>query len=196
MNNRERLIEIAKKHQLSHLGSCLTALPIIEEIYAEKKPEEKFVLSAGHAHLAHLVVKEGLGLLNAEEALEKGGIHCDRKVGCDVSTGSLGQGLGIATGMALSDRSKNVYVLVSDGEMSEGSVWEALRVAKEQGLYNLKIYLNANGWGAYGPIDIQQLVIQIEAFGFPVKVRLTNSDIGTWTTGLLAHYKVADKDLK
>lgn len=195
MNNRERLIEIAKKHQLSHLGSCLTALPIIEEIYAEKKPEEKFVLSAGHAHLAHLVVKEGLGLLNAEEALEKGGIHCDRKVGCDVSTGSLGQGLGIATGMALSDRSKNVYVLVSDGEMSEGSVWEALRVAKEQGLYNLKIYLNANGWGAYGPIDIQQLVIQIEAFGFPVKVRLTNSDIGTWAVGLQSHYKVADKDL-
>src|SRR3990167_8519153 len=90
---RERAIEISVKMKLSHVGSVLSALPIIEEIYAKKKPEDKVVLDAGHSHVAHLVVKESLGFLDAEKELSEFGIHCDRRAGCDASTGSLGQGI-------------------------------------------------------------------------------------------------------
>lgn len=143
-----RILEISYKYKLSHIGSCLTALPIIEGIYEKKKPQEKFVLSSGHAHLAHLVIMEKYGLTNAEQALQYG-IHCDRRAGCDVSTGSLGLGLPIAVGLAVANRRKNVYCLISDGECAEGSIWEALRLKRQLELDNLKLYLNRNGWAAY-----------------------------------------------
>ena len=54
----DRIIEISKKHNLSHLGSCLTSVDIIDEIYSVKKPDEKFILSCGHAGLALYVVLE------------------------------------------------------------------------------------------------------------------------------------------
>jgi transketolase len=192
MTNRERLIDISYRHHLSHIGSCLTALPIIENIYAIKRPEEKFILSSGHAHLAHLVVLEQNGKVKAEETLEKYGIHCDRRAGCDVSTGSLGQGLPIAVGMAIADRSKNVYCLISDGEAAEGSIWESLRVARQLQLDNLKVYCNANGWSAYDGVDVDDLEKRFKSFGFPIEVIRTNSDIGTWAIGLQSHYKVVD----
>jgi len=221
MANRDRVIEISKLHKLSHIGSCLTALPIIEEIYARKLPQDRFVLSAGHSHLAHLVVMESEGLINAEENVEKYGIHCDRRAGCDVSTGSLGTGLPIAVGMALADRTKDIYCLVSDGELSEGSCWEALRVAEEQKLGNLILIMNANGYGAYGKVDTQKLLKQLDSFipgGMVIEensssfekamafskrrdgpswmLYKTNSDIGTWAVGLQSHYKAADEELK
>lgn len=195
MTNRERVIDISVRHKLSHAGSCLTALPIIEEIYAQKKPEDKFILSSGHAHLAHAVVREALGFEDAEKAIQAYGIHCDRRAGCDVSTGSLGQGLPISVGIALADRSKNVFCLVSDGEMAEGSCWEALRIAKEQKLDNLKVYANFNGFGALGAIDLDYLEARIKAFGFPVEIRRTDPGLGEWAQGVMAHYKPADEKL-
>jgi transketolase len=193
--NRERLISISIDHKLSHVGSCLTALPIIEEIYAKKRDTDRFVLSSGHAHLAHLVVMEEQGLVNAEEMLEKYGIHCDRNAGCDVSTGSLGLGLPVAVGMAISDREKDVYCLISDGEMAEGSIWEALEVARRQKLTNLKLYVNANGWSAYDKTEPEVLKAKLEAFGVDFEWRDTNSDIGTWAIGLTSHYKQANDEL-
>ena len=158
MNNKDlkrRIIEISYPRKLSHLGSCLTAVDIIDEIFKIKKPEEKFVLSVGHAGLALYVVLEKYLGLNAEKIFEHHGVHPDRCSKChiDCSTGSLGNGLPIAVGMALADRNKNVYCLISDGECSEGSIWEALRIASEQNLNNLKVYCNFNGWGAYKSIS-------------------------------------------
>ena len=141
------------------------------------------------------MVLENYGGLPAEEEIKQFGIHCDRRGGCDASTGSLGQGLPIAVGIALADRSKNVYCLVSDGGLAEGSIWEAFRIAKEQKLDNLKVYLNANGWSAYDKVDTDDLIKRIEAFGFKIEVRRTNSDIGMWAQGLAAHYKIADEEL-
>ena len=93
-------------------------------------------------------------------------IHPDRnvKIGIDVSTGSLGHGLPIALGMALANKNKNVFCVISDGECTEGSIWEKLRIASDKKVSNLKIVLNANGWGAYDPIDLQSLYKQIKAF--------------------------------
>ena len=133
---KQRILDISKRLGLSHIGSSLTAFPIIEEIYKIKKPDEKFILSNGHAHLAHLVV---MNPDHAEELIEKYGIHCSHEAGCDASSGSLGHGISIAVGMALSDRTKNVYCMISDGECAEGSIFEALRIASEQNLTNLKV---------------------------------------------------------
>lgn len=151
---KRRIIEISYKKKLSHLGSCLTAVDIIKEIYDKKKPEEKFILSSGHAGLALYVVIEAYGGRNAEEIFDHHGVHPDRCSSCgiDCSSGSLGHGIGIAVGMALTDRNNNSYCLVSDGECAEGSVHEALRIKDEQKLDNLKVYINFNFWGAYKPV--------------------------------------------
>lgn len=148
---KRRILDISYKYKLSHLGSCLTAVDIIEEIFNQKKPEERFVLSSGHAGLAlYVVIEKHLGI-DAESIFNHHGVHPDRCSKCklDCSTGSLGQGLPIAVGMALSDRSKNVYCLVSDGECAEGSIHEAMKVKQKESLTNLKVYINVNGWSAY-----------------------------------------------
>jgi transketolase len=150
---KRRILEISYNHKLSHLGSCLTAVDIIYEIFQRKSPEEKFILSSGHAGLALYVILESKGGKNAESVFRHHGVHPDRcrDCGIDCSSGSLGQGLPIAVGMALADRTKNVYCLISDGECAEGSIWEALRIASEQQLTNLKVYVNWNGWAAFRP---------------------------------------------
>lgn len=140
---------------MSHLGSCMTAVTILDSIYATKSPEEKVILSSGHAGLALYCVIEKYGGRNAEEIFEHHGVHPDRcdECGLAASSGSLGHGIGIAVGMALSDRRKNVYCLMSDGECAEGSVWEALRIQKEQELINLHLFFNLNGYAAYQEVD-------------------------------------------
>ena len=171
---QEMIIEISKKLKLSHIGSCLSASSILEEIWAKKKPSDKFILSAGHSALALYCIIEKHGGRNAEEIFHHHGVHPDRceECGLDCSTGSLGQGLPISVGMALADRNKNVWCIISDGECAEGSIWEALRVAHEQKLTNLKIYVNANGWSAYDPVDLDYLEKRLNAF-YPVEFRRT-----------------------
>jgi len=194
MSAKERLLQISIDYKLSHVGSCWTALDILEEIYDKKRSQDRVVVSSGHAHLAHLVVLESRGILNAEEAL-KYGIHCDRRAGCDVSTGSLGLGITVAVGMALADKDKDVYCLVSDGELAEGSVWEALEITRRTKIKNFKLYINANGWSAYDKTEPEVLKRKLGAFRVRYEWRDTNSDLGAWSVGLQSHYKVADKEL-
>ena len=168
--NRRRIVELTYRHKLSHLGSTLSAVDSIDAIYNVIEPNEKFILSSGHAGLAQYVVLERHHKLDAEKILEHHGVHPDQCCQChlDCSTGSLGQGLPIAVGMALADRSKNVYCQVSDGEMAEGSIWEALRIAQEQELGNLKVVLNMNGYGAYDEINTRALTARVRAFQWRV----------------------------
>ena len=155
MNPLERrIIEISYSHKLSHIGSCLTAVGIIDKIFKEKLPRDKFVLSCGHAGLALYVVLEQYGF-NAEDLFTRCGVHPDRlkaPEAIDCSTGSLGQGLPIALGMALADRARTIYCLISDGEAAEGSIYEALNIKRKYKVDNLKVYMNYNGWGAYDEI--------------------------------------------
>lgn len=164
-----RILEISYQNNLSHIGSCLSAADIIYAIYRRKKPDERFILSSGHAGVALYAVLEEKGIISAAD-IKKYHVHPDRdsKKGIDLSTGSLGQGLPVALGMALADRNKNVYCLISDGECAEGSIWEAFRVGLEQQLDNLKIVVNANGWGAYDPIYSSLLLKRIKGFGYRV----------------------------
>lgn len=169
ITNRRRVVEISYEAGASHLGSALSAVDIIEAIYSVKKPDEKFVLSNGHAASALYAVMERYGLLH-DPHIEELGVHPNRNLdlGIEISTGSLGQGLPIAVGMALADRSKNIYCCVSDGECAEGSIWEALRIAHEQKLNNLKMVVNANGYGGYSEVDINRLITSIQSFGWIV----------------------------
>lgn len=162
---KKRIIDISYRHKLSHLSSCLTAVEIIEEIYKLKQPDEKFVLSAGHAGLALYVVLEKYEGFDAEDLLKRSGIHPSRlpfvgeRQPFSCSTGSLGMGITVAVGMALADRTKNVYCLVSDGEVMEGCYHESCNIKLSEELDNLKLYVNCNGYSAYNIMDVNELTI-------------------------------------
>ena len=148
-----------------------------------------FILSNGHAVVALYVILEKYYGLNAQDLLEKYGEHPKRneldKIYC--STGSLGMGITVAVGRALANPNRNVYCMISDGECAEGSVWEALRFAYEKNIHNLKVYVNANGWAAYDPVDLNYLEDRIKAFNPYVNfVRTTVECFGL--SGLDAHY--------
>lgn len=166
---RKRIIELSHSSHLSHIGSCLSAIDLIDVIYQTKKSDEKFILSNGHAGIAWYVILEKYGFLT-EKQIKKLNIHPDRHLKHDihVSTGSLGQGLPIALGMAIAEPKKNIYCMLSDGECAEGSIWEALRVAYENNVHNLKIIINANGWSAYDKVNLSYLKKRLKAFGFKV----------------------------
>jgi transketolase len=183
-----RILSISKQYGLGHIGSCLTSVGIIDEIYKTKQYDELFVLSCGHAGLALYVVIEKYYGIDAEHLFRIHGTHpnidIENKIYC--STGSLGHGIGIALGMALSDRTKNVYCLISDGECFEGSIWEVAHVIHRYNVTNLKVYLNFNGLSAYHKVEEWMLSDLITIFP-TLHVRRTKvEDYGL--EGLKAHY--------
>lgn len=193
---KHRILEISYKHKLSHIGSCMTAVDIISDIYNKKKDDEKFILSSGHAGLALYVVLEKHTGVDAEQLLLKHGIHPNRddEEGIYCSTGSLGHGLGIAVGMACSDRSKKVYCVISDGESAEGSIWEALLFCEKMNVDNLHVKVNINGYGAYDPSNVDQLKRMFKQFRCPhIEVVLTNPGF-PMLHGLSAHYMTMSEE--
>ena len=188
----KRCIEITYKHKLTHLGSVLTSVGILDKLYLAKKPDDKVVLSSGHAFLAQAVVLEKNGVADAEDLIARHGVHPNRDplVGLWVSTGSLGQGLPIAVGMAVARKDIDIYVLVSDGEMAEGSCWEALRIAGELRLENLKVVVNANGYSALGKVDPDLLETRIQMFYPSVVVKTDMFKYPDFLQGINAHYVI------
>jgi transketolase len=133
------------------------------------KPEEprwadrdRFILSKGHSSIGQYVVMALRGFLPVEElkTFDKGGSrlqgHPDvtRLPGLDTSTGSLGQGLSVGLGFALGARMRgqkfHTFVMLGDGELQEGMVWEALHVAPRYKLGNLTAVLDWNGLQQFG----------------------------------------------
>lgn len=155
-----RIIDISYQKKLSHLSSNLCAVGIIDEIFSKKLNRDKFVLSCGHSGLSLYTVIEKYFGYNAEVSFDKMGVHPDRIICPDIidcSTGSLGMGISIALGMAIADRSRKVFCLVSDGECAEGVVYESLNVKEKYKIDNLIVYCNFNGWGAYDETNLEQL---------------------------------------
>lgn len=193
MNSLEqRLIDITFQERLSHLSSTLSALPIIEEIYAEREDDEVFILSNGHAGLALYVVLEKYYGIDPVELLHKHGIHPGRDLENHLycSTGSLGSGLPIAVGHALATPNKDVYCLISDGECAEGSIWEALRFINDHPVSNLHVYVNINGMGAYDMIDTVNLTHRLQAFLPRINIRFSDPPQWSFAQELLTHYYV------
>lgn len=191
-----RVIDLSYKYKLSHIGSCLSCVNAIDNIYKVMKDGEQFVLSNGHAFLALAVVLEKYKGLDAEYLVKKHGTHPNRDIADNifVSTGSLGQGLPIAVGMALANKDRNVYVLTSDGELAEGSMWEALRIAAEQRLENLRITVIANGLGGYSKIDSDWLDMRLQSFYPTLLLKVPMYKYPDYLNGLEGHYHVFTDD--
>jgi len=187
----DRILEISHKYKLSHLSGCLTAAPIIESIYKNKKPEDIFVLSCGHVAVALYAIIEKYEGLDAEGIFLHHGVHPDRCEQChiSVSTGSLGNGLPIALGLAIAYPDRQIYCLISDGECSEGSVWETLSMRQKYNITNLNVLVNCNGWSAYDPVDRGFLFEKLIAFGLKGENILWTSN-PQGLSGIEGHYKV------
>lgn len=189
---RKRIYDITFFKKLSHLSSCLSSLPIIQEIYDKKDEDEIFILSNGHAGLALYCVLEDRYGIDAITLLDKHGIHpgkdINNKLYC--STGSLGCGLPIAVGHAIANKNKKVWCLISDGECAEGSIWESLSFIYSNQINNLEIYVNINGVCAYDYIDKNYLINKLKTFLPNINIRESEIPDYSFAKGILAHYYV------
>lgn len=125
---RRKILEEAYKHKHGHIASCFSCVEILLAIKEVMKEDDSFILSKGHAILAEKAV------FGKEISVLK--------------TGSLGHGLSVACGIALGDREHNVYVVVGDGELQEGSCWEAYLFAHNKELRNLFVVIDFNKFQA------------------------------------------------
>ena len=154
---RKKILHISNKSQSAHIASSLSIVDLISVIYLKfmNKNRNTFILSKGHACLAHYCLLNELKFISDKD-LETYGTnnsklmsHSDFKIpGVEVSTGSLGHGLPIATGIALSYKlkreNKKVFVLMSDGELNEGSNWESILFAAHHNISNLVLIIDYN----------------------------------------------------
>lgn len=190
-----RIIDITYQERLSHLSSTLSAAPILEEIYSQRKDDEVVVLSNGHAGLALYCVLEQRYGVNPVKLLHEHGIHPGKDLANHLycSTGSLGSGLPIAVGHALATPNKKVYCMISDGECAEGSIWESLAFVQQQPVPNLEIYVNINGMGAYDHINVDYLVQRLQAFLPRINIRISKPYTWSFAQDLLTHYYVLNE---
>jgi transketolase len=193
---RKRLVEIAYKNKLGHLGSYFSSLEIIDEIYSKVDKDDIFILSSGHAALALYVCLEKYKGVNADMLFEKHGGHPHRDeenfIYC--STGSLGLGITVALGRAVANPNRKVHVLISDGECAEGSIWESLKTIVEQNITNIEVYVNVNGYAAYMEVDSVYLEQRLKAFLPSINIRHTSVEQFPFLKGLNAHYHVMNEE--
>ena len=192
MNLKKRIVEIAYKHKLGHLGSYFSALEIIDSIYQKMNKDDIFILSSGHAALALYVCLEKYRGQDAEALFIKHGghPHWDEEAGIFCSTGSLGLGITIALGRAVANPNRKVYVLISDGEAAEGSVWEALKTIVEQNITNIEVHANVNGYAAYREVDVNYLESRLKTFLPDIQIHHTTVEHFPFLKELNAHYHI------
>lgn len=169
---RWQVIKTVTSSKAGHIGGPLSMMDLLVSLYFRQlniRPEEpewedrdRFVLSKGHAAIGLYSVLALRGYLGIDElaTFDKGGSrlqgHPDvtRLPGLDASTGSLGQGLSVGVGMALGaklgEKSFHTWVMLGDGEIQEGMVWEAVQVAARYKLSNLTAIIDRNGLQQFG----------------------------------------------
>lgn len=193
---KKRIAEIAYKHKLGHLGSYYSSVGIIDEIHSKMDKHDIFILSAGHCALAMYVCMEKYHGIDAEELFLKHGGHPhldeENKIYC--STGSLGLGLPIALGRAVANPNRKVWVMISDGEAAEGSIWESLKTIEELEINNLEVYVNINGLCAYKEVDQDYMTRRLKAFMPRIELRYTTVEHYPFLKGLNAHYHVMNEE--
>lgn len=192
---RRHIVTMVGEASSGHPGGSLSAADIVTALYFEAMridpqkldwPErDRFVLSKGHAAPVLYAALAERGYFPVEElqTLRRLGStlqgHPDmRKVpGVEMSTGSLGQGLSAAVGMALAgkldDRDYRVFALLGDGEIQEGQVWEAAMAAAHYKLENVIAFLDLNGLQIDGPtgevMSLEPVADKWRAFGWEVQ---------------------------
>jgi transketolase len=173
------VLEVSLAAGTCHIGSSLSLVDVLTVLYGEVLGEhDRFLLSKGHAALGFYSVLSRAGKIDADELLagycRDGGRfpgHPERGLpGVEITGGSLGHGLSIGVGLALADRKRRVFCLLGDGELNEGSVWEALALAGHLKLSNLTVIVDANGLQGLARtadvLDLDPLADKLEAFGW------------------------------
>lgn len=172
---RVEIVKMIYNAQSGHPGGSLSAVDILTCLYFHQmkiKPEnpswedrDRFILSKGHAAPALYVIlaelgyfsKENLSTLREIGSILQGHPDMRKTPGVEISTGSLGNGLSIGIGMALSaklsKKDYHIHVLVGDGECDEGEIWEAAMAAAKYKLDNLTAICDFNRVQLDGPID-------------------------------------------
>jgi transketolase len=200
---RSIAIELSHRGRTPHLGSSLSCADIVALIYEEflridpRRPldsdRDRFILSKGHAATtlyAALALKGFFALDELYASYAQPGSRlpehpsCQCVPGVEASTGSLGHGLGVGLGIALGLRLAaspgRVFVLMSDGECNEGSVWEAAMAAPAWPINPLCVIVDFNGWQATGRsrevLALERLDEKWRAFGWRT-VRLNGHDL-------------------
>lgn len=186
---RKRILDISQRMTALHVAPAFSCLEIVDCTYFglmrrdnRGRLADSFILSKGHGSLAQYVVLEELGVMPTKDLDAfctpggRLGAHPDYGMpGIEASTGSLGHGLPIAVGMALADKSfdpeRCTFVCLSDGELEEGSVWEALLLAPSLGLHNLISFVDLNDFQSLGQIskihpNFYPLLDKVRAFGW------------------------------
>lgn len=191
---RKDILSMAYHAKASHVGSAFSMVDIIVVLYKlllknnPKKPDDplrdRFILSKGHACTALYALLAELRYFPKEQLRDyakNGSIfmsHINSQVpGVEFSTGSLGHGLPVGLGMALAAQSRKekwrTFVLLSDGELNEGSNWEAFGLAPHLKLDNLIALIDCNKIQSLGftkdIIDLEPLGKKLQAFGWEVK---------------------------
>lgn len=184
------MIEQSWRAHVGHIGSALSVADLVAVLFGavlrgdpEDPDRDRFILSKGHAALALYAGLHCRGLMSSDElnrycsdgtAL---GAHPEHAVtGIDFSTGSLGHGPSLAVGCALAARMqegpRRVYALISDAELNEGSLWEAVMFASHHRLGRLTFVLDLNAQQALGytrdVLDVGNVDKRFEAFGWRV----------------------------
>jgi transketolase len=191
---RRDVVTMIGHGKAGHLGGSCSLAEIVSVLYfhamrydprAPKDPDrDRFVLSKGHAVLIQYAALAELGVIPREElsrvktlgGMLQGHPDMDRTPGIEAVTGSLGQGLSIGVGMALAlrldRRSSRVYVIIGDGELAEGQLWEAAMSAAAFRVDNLTAIVDRNRIQATGPtaevLSIPDLEGKWRSFGWSV----------------------------
>ena len=190
---RLTILRESNRAGVGHIGSALSVTEIIAALYGRvlrvhdphSPDRDRFVLSKGHAALALYAALRERGWMDestlagycGDDTLA--GVHPDHALpGIDFSTGSLGQGLSFGAGAALaaklSGSARRVFVLVSDAECNEGSLWESVMFAAQHRLSNLTVIVDVNGQQALDHtarvLDLSPLEQRWSAFGWRTHV--------------------------
>ncbi|OGO93214.1 MAG: transketolase [Coxiella sp. RIFCSPHIGHO2_12_FULL_44_14] len=188
---RLRILDISQQVSALHIAPAYSCMEIVDVIYHSLMRHDErhqwrdtFLMSKGHGCLAQYVVLHDLGYLTDVDLVQycqpqgRLGAHPDYGIpGIAASTGSLGHGLGMAVGMALANRLQrdlsHTYVLLSDGELQEGSTWEALMMAANLALDQLTLFLDLNDFSGLARMSTDHpafypVVEKLMAFGWHV----------------------------
>tara|TARA_B100000989_G_scaffold109720_1_gene80518 strand:+ start:1491 stop:2327 length:837 start_codon:yes stop_codon:yes gene_type:complete len=190
---RSLIVEGLIKSGRGHFGSAMSLIEILRVLYDHilkfdpKKPlkndRDIMILSKGHGCLGLYAILSDKGFFGTNELKKVGHLHStlaghpENKIpGIEASTGSLGHGLSIAVGSALSYKIKNkknkVFVILGDGEINEGSNWEAALSAAKHKLDNLHVIIDYNKIQSYGftseVLNLEPLKDKWESFNFDV----------------------------
>ncbi len=192
---RKNIVRMIKAGKAGHAGGALSAADIVTALFFKVmrvRPEEpkwpdrdRFVLSAGHKCLALYAALCERGFFDASLLDTYGSLHSKlpghpdmyKLPGVECNTGSLGHGLSIAGGMALglkmSGKDSKVYVVMGDGELAEGSNWEAIAAASNHKLDNMLVFVDRNGLQIGGrTVDVmnyEPLHERWKSFGWSVR---------------------------